>query len=824
MEKIADTSALPNDSQKSVTIQIIMTHSKILHTIGRFEIVATLGKGAQSTVYLGYDPHLQREVAIKTVHFEERDEMLRSLLIQEARTVSNLRHANIIPIFEAGEHNGDPYLVFEYVEGKTLAETLASEGALPLNRALDIIVQVLDAIDHAHQHGIIHRDLKPSNILINAQGVPRVMDFGIAIRVSSSREEDAGLAGTPPYMAPEYIAGKGVSAQSDIFAAGLILIEMISGRRAVQGSDIVQIFGKITAGTLFSAAELGEFIDEKLGNILLKAIAHNPLDRYGAAREMKQALQDYLHPAEGAPTLSDESKRSTLEFLLRRMRHKSDFPALSESVSAINKIVASENESITKLSNVVLRDFALANKVLKLVNSVSFYQYGGGTISTISRAVVILGFDAVRNLAVTLLLFEHLQNKPQAAHLMDDFIRTLFSGVLARVIAARNGHKEPEEAFICAMFHNLGRLLAVFYFPEETEEIRKRVQHQKTSQEVASAQVLGISFQDMGIGIARTWGFPEQIVHSMRRLPDGPVKKPETHQDRLRTLAEFCYDLCDLIGDLPRDQKAGGLKKIATRFGSHMPLTEKELIPALDRALEEIVQYANIIHINLRQSQFGKQLMEWMLQSAIPKAESSDDAQTIVNETRMVADSGELKSADATDHLDSQDAPTLLAAGIQDISNSLVEGCPLNDILRMILETMYRAMGFKHVLLCIKDGRQGTMNGRFGFGAEIVEIAREFKFPLGFSADVFHAALSKGADILITDINDAKIRERIPAWYRNAVAAQTFVLFPLNIKNTPVAMIYADREFPGEISFSEKELSLLRTLRNQALLAIKQSM
>jgi serine/threonine protein kinase len=802
-----------------------MKKSGILHNIGRFEIIATLGKGAQSTVYLGYDPHLEREVAIKTVHFEEQEELQRSLLIQEARTVSNLRHANIVPIFEAGEHNGDPYLVFEYVEGKTLAETLANEGALPVNHALDIIIQVLDAIDHAHRHGIVHRDLKPSNILINEQGIPRVMDFGIAIRVSGGREADSELAGTPPYMAPEYIAGKGISAQSDIFAAGLILIEMITGRRAVQGTDPVQILGKIMAGTLFSADELSEFIDEKLGNIILKAIAHNPLDRYLTAQDMKEALENYLQPSDGTPaSLSDASKKSTLEFLLRRMRHKSDFPALSESVSAINKIVASENESITKLSNTVLKDFALVNKVLKLVNSVSYYQFGGGTISTISRAVVILGFDAVRNIAVTLMLFEHLQNKPQAAHLMDDFIRTLFSGVLSRVIAAKNGYREPEEAFICAMFHNLGRLLAVFYFPEESEEIRKRMLHQKCSQEVASAQVLGISFQDMGIGIAHNWGFPEQIVHSMRQLPDGPVKKPETYQDRLRTLAEFCYSLCDLIAVTPRDQKDGGLKKIATRFGNHMPLTEKDLIPAIDWALEEMLQYANIIHINLHQSQFGKQLAEWMRQTVTPRQVDDDVNTIILSESRMVAESGELKMAGAASSFDAQDSQSILADGIQDISNSLVESRPLNDVLRMILETMYRAMGFKHVLLCIKDGRQGTMNGRFGFGADITRIAKEFKFPLGFSADVFHAALSKSADILITDINDLKIRERIPDWYRNVVSAQTFVLFPLNIKNTPVALIYGDKEFPGEIGFSDKELSLLRTLRNQAILAIKQSM
>lgn len=799
-----------------------MTKPGILHKIGRFEVIDTIGKGAQSTVYLGYDPHLEREVAIKTMHFNERDEVQHSLLIQEARTVSNLRHANIVPIFEAGEHNDEPYLVFEYVEGNTLAETLAGEGALPLNHALDIIVQVLDAIDHAHKHDIIHRDLKPSNILIDPHGIPRVMDFGIAIRVSGTRGNDSELAGTPPYMAPEYINGKGVTAQSNIFAAGLILIEMITGKRAVQETDVNRIFYKITSGALFSAGELGEFIDEKLGDIILKAIARNPCDRYRAALEMKEALQAYQRPGDAAEH-SEESKKSTLGFLLRRMRHKSDFPALSETVSSINKIVASESESVTTLSNAVLRDFALTNRVLKLVNSVSYYVYGGGTISTISRAVAIIGFNAVRNIAVTLVLFEHLQNKPQAVNLMDNFIRTLFSGVLAQVITIRNNSSEGEEAFICAMFHNLGRLLAVFYFPEETEEISKRVLHQKCSHEVASTQVLGLSFQDMGIGIARTWGFPEQIVHSMRRLPDGPVRNPETHHEGLRVLAEFCYNLCDMIADTPRDQKAGGLKKIATRFGKHMPLTEKDIIPAIDQSLEEIIKYANIIHIKLHQSKFGKQLMEWMRQSSTSKP-VDDDADTIVNESRMVADSGEIKIAGTASPLDAQDGPSILAAGIQDISNSLVENRPINDVLRMVLETMYRGMFFTRVLLCIKDGRQDTMNGRFGFGVDIASIAKGFKFPLGYSADVFHAALSKGADILIADINDPKIRNRIPDWYRNTVTAQTFALFPLIINDVPVALIYADKEFSGEIVFSEKELNLLRTLRNQALLALKQSM
>ena len=173
---------------------------------------------------------------------------------------------------------------------------------------------------------------------------------------------------------------------------------------------------------------------------------------------------------------------------------------------------------------------------------------------------------------------------------------------------------------------------------------------------------------------------------------------------------------------------------------------------------------------------------------------------------------------------DAGNAQAILTAGIQDISNSLVDGCSLNDLLRMILETMYRSMGFQRVLLCIKDAKQNAMVGRFGFGEDINQTIKTFKFPLSYTPDVFHAALSKGVDILISDINEPKIRERIPDWYRKTITAQTFVLFPLNIKNVPVALIYADKEPAGGINMPENELSLLRTLRNQALLAIKQTL
>ncbi|MFA6444317.1 MAG: GAF domain-containing protein, partial [Sterolibacterium sp.] len=188
--------------------------------------------------------------------------------------------------------------------------------------------------------------------------------------------------------------------------------------------------------------------------------------------------------------------------------------------------------------------------------------------------------------------------------------------------------------------------------------------------------------------------------------------------------------------------------------------------------------------------------------------------------TRMA----ELSPADE-EHIDAvpDNAQQVLTAGIQDISNSLIEDFQLNDVLRITLETMYRAMGFQRVILCLRNTKTNTMVGRFGFGQGATEIAKQFSFSLAQATDVFLLAMTKPVDLLISDVDDPKIADRIPAWYRERIFAKTFALFPLVIKDKPVGLIYCEREKAGSIVIPEKELTLLKTLRNQALIAIKQS-
>ena len=778
--------------------------------IGRFDIRGELGHGAQSTVYLAFDPKLQRQVAIKTLHFTTPDPGRNRRLLDEARLVSPLRHPHIVPIFDAGEVGGDPYLVFEYVPGETLALFLRQAGALSPVRAIAILRPVLDAVTAAHRAGIIHRDLKPSNILLDEDGSPRVMDFGIASRSTVADGENEPFTGTPAYLSPEYIARRHVSEQGDIFAAGLILYEMLVGQRAAGSGGIREIMQRLRDEDIRLPG--GVEIDEALAAIVHKAVARDPALRYETAEQFAAALDHFLAPE--VPDASEGGRPSTLDFLLRRMRHRSDFPALSESVAAINKIASSETERIDKLSNTILKDFSLTNKLLRLVNSAYFRPAGAGSISTISRAVIVLGFEAVRNIAITVLLFEHMQNKANVRQLKEDFLRANLAGMLARDIAAAAKWRDLEQSFLCALFHSLGRLLIQFYFPEEAEQIRRQMAQSGVNEETATQQILGISSEALGIGVAQSWGFPPLLVHAMRKLPDGPLRQAGTTEERLRLVSGFANEFCAVIAQATAETRDNVLRQLLARFGTALSLKPEGLRESLQRSAGEIGEFARIIHLDVAQTAFGKQVRQFMRPAGLPVDEPP--------EVDLPAPGLPGQMPEGEPGGPPPDAQSVLTAGIQDISNTLVEGFKLNDILRIILETMYRAMGFRRVLLCIKDARSGTMQGRFGFGPDAQEVARHFRFPLAFAPDIFHAATDKGVDVLIRDIDDPKIASRIPEWYRKAVPARSFVLFPLNIKGVPVALIYADQDESGAIDIPEKELSLLRTLRNQAILAIKQ--
>ncbi len=817
--------------------------------IGRFRLIRLLGKGNQSEVYLAHDPHLDREVAIKTLQFASSAEQAANMesLLAEARTVSRLQHPNIVTLFDAGEQSGQPYLVFEFIDGPTLAQVLKEEGPVSPVRGAELAIQILNAIGYAHRHGIIHRDIKPSNILLGANGVARVMDFGVAGRINNQDTKSGYLMGTPAYMAPEYILKEAFGPKSDIFSMGMMLYELLTGQHAVRGKDVQDVMRRIVSDPILEPSKHRSKIDERLDTLILKALQKDPAQRFEDTEQMKNALELYLSPETAQlPSPTSDAKQSTLEFLLRRMRHKSDFPALSEAMNAINRITASDKESINQLSNHILKDFALTNKLLKLVNAAVYNHFGGGSISTVSRAVVILGFDAVRSISLSLMMFENMQNKGHAQHLKEEFVKVLYAGMLAREMAPQALVRDAEEAFICAMFHNLGQLLSLFYFPEESEEINKLIQTKGHSPDKASTQVLGLSYEDLGIGIAKSWGFPDQLILSMKKLPHEKVKKAHSNSDKLRILSSFSNELCAIILCTPDAERAKALYQLMERFGDSLPISKAQLSKLMEKSMQDIAQFAAVVNVNLKQSSFAQRASKWagigdasavVAQATLPVLHDiAGLATSAMSQTQTALEAAVLHETPQMHHFEfdnavasaprnTEEIQSILTAGLQDIGNSLIdEKVTVNDILRMILETMYSGMGFNHVIICIKDGRRNAMCGKFGFGDGVSELINAFSFSMIEQPDVFHVALKNNADILISNIDDPNIAIRIPAWYRQSITAATFVLFPITVKGKPLGMIYADKASSGEIVIPEKELSLLKALRNQAVLAIRQSL
>ena len=520
----------------------------------------------------------------------------------------------------------------------------------------------------------------------------------------------------------------------------------------------------------------------------------------------------------------------TVEFLLRRIKLKKEFPAMSESISNVNNIIFSDTGSVTTLTNAVLKDFALTNKIIKLANSSYYNPSGHGNISTISGAVYRLGFDTIRNIVLGLLLFDQVKDRNQAQDLMAECVQAILGGAIAKEICISQGYANAEETFVCAMMHNLGRLLSIYYFPEETEEIRKLLALGAADEEQISRKVLGASYTELGQGVAKSWGFPQKIIGSMDKNPPHNASRGRPNADETtRLIACMATDLSAAVvsGD-PEEQKKRSAETLE-KYKGRLKLNPNAAEGMFIRSLEKFKEYTVAVGWKLDQNIAAKL---GMLQKASEEAAADDVTQLMpfpgaqTEDLEKTMRMGLHATATAPPEPPRELARVskdVLSGGIQDITNAMVEGSSLNDILRIIIETIYTGIGFDHVIFALRDPRCAAMAGRFGLGEGIESIVEQFHFTLDFVPDVFHVAMQKNIDVFISDTGDAKIAARIPEWYRKAFSAGAFLLFPIIIKDKPFGMIYADATRANSVRIAEDEIKLLRTLRNQAVLAVRQT-
>ena len=771
--------------------------------IGRFNIIKQLGKGSQGVVYLASDSQLERNVAIKTIQLEKSSPRIKQQLLSEARIIAKLQHPNIITLYEMDEHLGTPYLVFEYVDGQTLKDYLIKKGKLSSKECINILSPLLNSISYAHKRNVIHRDLNPSNILMTTQDKPRLMDFGISTLLGQRDEDDDGIWGTFKYMSPEQCNSQAVTPASDLFSLGLIIYEMVVGKPAIDAENKFTIINKIVNEEI----SYPKVIDPAIKEIIQKALKKSPDERYTDALDMRQDLLDHLkrlspEPGNVAPSTKQNNEvNSTLEFLLRRMEHKKDFPTMSHQVIEISqKTKASGDTSANILSNAILKDYSLSSKLLRLVNS-PLYSHYGGRISTVSRAVVILGFEEVRNAALGLILLDHLKDKNQAESLKEACISSMISGSIANGVASTMKVKDIEEAYVCSMFHQLGKMLAIYYFPEESEVIFDMVKQKNMKEQAAAESVLGVSFEEIGIAVGESWQLPTEIVDSMNPLPAGEIKKPLNQSDLLKHVAGFSNEYCEMISTSNAADRQLNFETLASRYSNSMSISRSQMEAILENALDEMEKYARLVNLDLASSDIFKKANKWT------PTENLDDEENKPEESQAIAQ--------LPDHRD-----TIINA-IHEITDAILEGAPLNDILVMVMETIYTSFSFHRVMFCFINKGRTSINARFGFGPDVESIINRFSIPNG-GDDIFNLSLKQAKDLIVEDTFSKDAEQLIPKWYKEKYAKKSMLVYPIVVKNIPLGILYIDSVAPFTLA-DEPKLGPVKTLRNQIVLAIRQS-
>lgn len=282
--------------------------------IGKYEVIGIAGKGAMGVVYVAHDPFFDREVAIKTAHAlagdDPRSTLARKLLYNEARAAGALDHGAILQVFDAGEHEGHPYIVMEYIpRAETLKDFSDPGHLLPIGRAVEIIHICAKALDYAHRRGVIHRDIKASNIMLTQRGEVKICDFGIAKLDREDATEVLGTMGSPRYMSPEQILDHELSPKTDIYSLGVVMYELLTGCPAFEGHSFTQLTTKILTQRPRPVTEIRAEIPKPLGDIVEKAMHKMSDQRYLSGLDLASDLAAlYSQLSQPPEELSSEEK------------------------------------------------------------------------------------------------------------------------------------------------------------------------------------------------------------------------------------------------------------------------------------------------------------------------------------------------------------------------------------------------------------------------------------------------------------------------------------------------------------------------------------
>ena len=515
--------------------------------------------------------------------------------------------------------------------------------------------------------------------------------------------------------------------------------------------------------------------------------------------------------------------------LLQKLCGEEGVFALGVSVARVVQLASSDDEGTQSLAYYVLADAALTQKILRLANTTLYRSANGTPVSTVSRAISLLGFDNVKMAALAMLLVDTLSNSRHAHSVRRELEASLCASLIGRELGRRHASHSAEEASISALFKNIGPLLIASREHARFREIGALVASGKHSQGQASQMILGSSFDALSAAVLQEWQIPDLIVRSLRPLAPGLQKLAASHQEWLRQAATFGIDAAQLQarqGDLADSME---VRALLWRFGAALNVDQDQIEAICATVQEEMRCLLQSMNMPAPHGEEGDDVPD-----VLPLANmNSGDVLPPVKLDAGLPDVLPLATIDADEKRPDTTYPSgkpvhareLLQAGVQEVTQMRVAGhARVNELILAVLETLYHSMGFRFAAVCLKDARRGQYRARLACGEQQAERQAGFAFPLiqaGAEPDLFHLAMENDADVMIADARAPMIRSMLPAWHRTLLPdAHSFIVLPLVVRTVQLGLFYADRIHTAPEGVGPEETALIRALKEQVLVAL----
>lgn len=539
----------------------------------------------------------------------------------------------------------------------------------------------------------------------------------------------------------------------------------------------------------------------------------------------------------------DKPANRALEKLLQKVSSEADLPTLGSSVSRVVQMTSSDGEAVRNLAHFILSDVALTQKILRISNTVCYRTASGTPVTTVSKAIFLLGFDTVKTAALAMLLVDGMSGK-NAKSVRNELSHALCASIVGREIARRSHFKDAEEAAVAALFKNIGRVLVAAHDHDQYDKITTLVEAGTHTPAQASQQVLGCSFDLLAESVLREWNIPESIVQALSSPPPGVLKPAKARQEWLQQVAAFSSAAARLIPSAGTPGQEAASKAVLTRFGAALGMDHAKLNQLFAGVAQETRVIASSTELALHSDEHdhhahahGEQLAPTGQQpaaaassgTAAPAAASAARGEVDVEfglPSELLLDIfDEPQALQVTErHASGKpvNARDLLLAGVQDVTQMMASGrCKVNDLMLLVLETLYSSMGFRFATVCLKDMHTHQFRARVAMGEKNAERQAGFVFPVHTARDLFHLAMENDADLMISDATAPKIRDLLPAWHRALLPdARSFIVLPLVVQKKQLGLFYADRTQAAPEGVPSDETSLIKTLKGQVLTAL----